>query len=136
MEKPIDTAAWAADELQNISSADDLMVSPLREDGKTYGTPTWIWNVIVDGDLYVRAYNGQKSRWYQAAVKQRKGRIHAAGMVKDVVFEHVEGEINERIDAAYQAKYKDSSYLTPMIGTKAKEATMKIIPIRTAFQEV
>ena len=130
MEKPIDTAAWAADELQKISSADDLMVSPLREDGKTYGTPTWIWNVVVDGDLYVRAYNGQKSRWYQAAAKQRKGRIHAAGIVKNVVFEPVDGELNEGIDAAYRAKYKDSSYLAPMIGTKAKEATMKIMPIR------
>jgi quinol monooxygenase YgiN len=129
MGKAKDTSAWDREELHNISSADDLMVSPLREDGKTYGTPTWIWNVAVDGDLYVRAYNGQKSRWYQAALKQGQGRIHAAGMVKNVVFEPVDGEINERIDAAYRAKYKDSTYLAPMIGTKAKEATMKIIPI-------
>jgi hypothetical protein len=25
----------------------------------TYGTPTWIWSVAVDGALYVRAYNGR-----------------------------------------------------------------------------
>jgi quinol monooxygenase YgiN len=130
MGKRKDTAAWDREELQNISSADDLKVSPFREDGTTYGTPTWIWNVAVDGDLYVRAYNGQKSRWYQAAVKQGKGRIHAAGMVKDVVFEPVSGEVNERIDNAYRDKYKSSSYLTPMIGTKAKEATIRIMPIR------
>jgi NADP-dependent 3-hydroxy acid dehydrogenase YdfG len=34
------------------------------------GTPTWIWSVAVDDALYVRGYNGQNSRWYQAAVRQ------------------------------------------------------------------
>lgn len=29
--------------------------TPFREDGKTYGKPTWMWAVVVDGDLYVRA---------------------------------------------------------------------------------
>jgi len=41
--------------------ADDLDISPFREDGKTYGTPTWIWSVVVDGNLYVRGYNGRTS---------------------------------------------------------------------------
>ena len=43
------------DELQRIAETDDLHVSPFREDGKTYGKPTWMWAVIVDGDLYVLA---------------------------------------------------------------------------------
>ena len=62
--------AWAKDELQKIAEADDLHISPFRADRTTYGTPTWIWSVAVDGDLYVRAYNGQSSRWYQAAMRQ------------------------------------------------------------------
>ena len=70
---------WNNDELTRIAATDDLHISPLREDGKTYGTPTWIWSVVVEDDLYVRAYNGQNSRWYQAAVRQRGGRITAAG---------------------------------------------------------
>ena len=78
--------AWSSNELQSIARTDDLHISPLREDGKTYGTPTWIWSVVVDGDLYVRGYNGQQSRWYQAALAQRAGRIRAAGMTKEVVF--------------------------------------------------
>lgn len=58
---------WSKEELRRIAEADDLHIAPLREDGVTYGTPTWIWSV---GDaLYVRAYNGQNSRWYQAAVR-------------------------------------------------------------------
>lgn len=39
-----------------------------------------VWSVAVDHALYVRRYNGQKSQWYQAAARQRAGRITAAGM--------------------------------------------------------
>jgi hypothetical protein len=49
-------------ELSKIASSDDLHVSPFREDAKTYGTPAWIWSVVVDDNLYVRAYNGRQSR--------------------------------------------------------------------------
>jgi hypothetical protein len=119
---------WSKDELRKIAEADDLQVSPFREDGKTYGTPTWIWSVVVDDALYVRGYHGQKSRWYQAAVQQKAGRITTAGMTKEVTFEPANGPINDRIDDAYRAKYKGSSYLSPMIGTRARSATVKIAP--------
>jgi hypothetical protein len=119
---------WPKDELKRIAETDDLHISPLREDGKTYGTPTWIWSVVVDDGLYVRGYNGQKSRWYQAAVRQKAGRITAGGVTKEVSFETVDGAINERIDDAYRTKYKGSSYLSPMIGTRARSATVKVVP--------
>ena len=61
---------WSKDELRRIAEADDLHISPLREDSVTYGTPTWIWSALVDDALYVRGYNGQKSRWSQAAVRK------------------------------------------------------------------
>jgi hypothetical protein len=124
-------ATWSKDELSKIAEGDDLHISPFREDGKTYGTPTWIWSVVVDDALYVRAYNGQKSRWYPAALRQKAGRITAAGMTKEVNFEQVDG-LNERIDEAYRAKYRSSSYLSPMIGTRARAATVRIIPRETS----
>ena len=89
---------WPTEELRKIADIDDLHISPFREDGRTYGTPTWIWSVMVDDALYVRGYNGQKSRWYQAAVRQKAGRISAAGMTKEVTLEPVDGAINDRID--------------------------------------
>src|SRR3977135_1232973 len=98
--------AWAKNELRKIAEADDLHISPFREDGKTYGTPTWIWSVVVDDSLYVRAYNGQNSSWYKAAIHQKVGRITAAIMTKEVSFESVNGKINDRIDDAYRTKYK------------------------------
>jgi hypothetical protein len=121
-------ASWSKDELRKIAETDDLHISPFREDGKTYGTPTWIWSVVVDHNLYVRAYHGQKSRWYQAALKQKAGRITAAGMTKEVAFQPVAGRINDRIDDAYRAKYKSSPYLKPMVEAQARSATVKIIP--------
>jgi hypothetical protein len=42
---------WPKDELRKIAEADDLHISPFREDGKTYGTATWIWSVVVDDTL-------------------------------------------------------------------------------------
>ena len=119
---------WPKDELKKIAEADDLHISPFREDAVTYGTPTWIWSVALDGELYVRGYNGQRSRWYQAALRQKAGRITVAAMTKKVAFEPVTGAINDRIDDAYRAKYRTSPYLDPMIGARARAATIKIVP--------
>jgi hypothetical protein len=124
-------SSWQKEELKMIADTDDLHISPFREDGMTYGTPTWIWSVVVDNSLYVRAYNGTASRWYKAAIEQKRGRITAAGITKDVTFEPVEDSINDRIDHAYRAKYKTSPYLPPMIGKRSRSATVKIEP-RTA----
>ena len=121
-------SAWSRDELRKIAETDDLHISPFREDGKTYGTPTWIWSVIVDDQLYVRAYHGKNSRWYQAALRQKTGRITAAGMTQEVSFEPVDGTVNQQIDDAYRTKYKGSPYLNPMIGTRARGATVRIEP--------
>ena len=119
---------WPEEELRKIAQADDLHISPFREDGKTYGTPTWIWSVVVDDALYVRAYNGQNSRWYKAAMRQKAGRITAAGITKEVSFERVNDAANDRIDDVYRTKYKGSPYLKPMIGARARAATVKLIP--------
>jgi hypothetical protein len=118
---------WSDEELRKIAEVDDLRISPFREDGVTYGTPTWIWSVAIDDALYVRGYNGQKSRWYQAAVRQRAGRITVAGMKKEVSFERVDGPINDRIDDAHRAKHSGSPYLGPMIGARARSATVKVM---------
>jgi hypothetical protein len=80
-------AIGSKDELRKIAETDDLHISPFREDGVTYGTPTWIWSVAVGDALYGRAYHGQSSRWHQAALRQKAGRITAGGMTKEVTFE-------------------------------------------------
>ena len=117
------------EELQKIDEADDLRISPFRSDGVTYGTPTWIWAVVVAGRLYVRPYHREKSKWYNAAVRQGKGRIHAAGMVKNVLFKSAPGEVNKWIDDAYRKKYAGNTFLKTMIGSSIHPVTVRIEPL-------
>lgn len=119
---------WPKEVLQKIAEADDLHIAPFREDGATYGTPTWIWSVALDGGLYVRAYNGQHSRWHHAALQQKAGRIIAAGLTKEVAFEPVDGLLNDQIDDAYRTKYQGSPYLDSMVSTRARSATIRVAP--------
>ena len=125
------TMTWSNDELRKIAEADGLLISPFREDGVTYGTPTWIWCVAVGEALYVRPFNGRKSRWYQAAVQQKAGRITVVGMTKEVTFESADGPINDLVDDAYLAKYSGSLHLNWMCASGTRSATVKVIPRAT-----
>lgn len=119
---------WTSTDLAKIVSADDLKVSPFRDDGQTYGTPTWIWCVAVDGQLYVRPWNGKASRWYGAAMAQKAGRIVAAGQTYEVTYAQAGEEIFDAVDAAYRAKYPGAEYLPDMVDQGPREATVRINP--------
>ena len=119
---------WRKDELRKIAETDEIHIAPLGEDGRTYRQPTTIWCVTVDDALYARAFHGQNSRWFQAAMRHRAGRISAAGVEKEVTFEPVDGPIQDPIDDAYRAKYQASPYLAPMIADHARSATVKVVP--------
>jgi hypothetical protein len=118
---------WQKEELSKIAESDDLHISPFRDDGVTYGTPTWIWSVVVDDALYVRPYQKESSRWYQSAISQKAGRITAGGITKEVLFEPATGAVNKLIDDAYRKKYKGSPYLEPMIGEQMHKVTVKVV---------
>ncbi len=121
---------WNIETLAKMDQADDLKIAPYRADGKTVGTPTWIWEVVVDGRLFVRAYSGTRSRWYQAAMAQQSGQIHAIGKVFNVRFAAIHDEaLNTRIDGVYRKKYATSRYMVHMIDAGAKAATVEILPV-------
>jgi hypothetical protein len=120
--------SWSSTDLSAIAASDDLHVAPFRADGATYGTPTWIWSVVVDEALYVRAYNGTASRWYGSAMSQGSGRIEAAGSRFEVTFEPADPAVQDAVDAAYEAKYAGSTYLPPMITARTRAATVRIAP--------
>ncbi len=121
-------AFWDAVTLARIVDPDDLKIAPFREDGETYGTPTWIWCVAHEGGLYARPWNGKLSRWYRAAIEQKAGRIVAAGKTYEVVFAPAEAVVAEAIDDAYRAKYPGKEYLPDMVGEGPRSATVRIDP--------
>lgn len=123
-------STWTDTELQLFAKADDFHISPYREDGTTYGTPTFIWSVVAGGDLYVRPYNGPRSRWYQAAMQQRGGCIRIDGTEHQVDFAPAEPFVLDAVDDAYRAKYAGSPYLAPMIAQGPQQATVRVTPRR------
>lgn len=61
-------------------------------------------------------------------MRNKTGRITAAGETIDVAFEPVYGAIDEGIADAYRAKYGSSSYLAPMVGARARATTVRVMP--------
>ncbi|MDT0141772.1 DUF2255 family protein [Microbacterium sp. PRC9] len=120
--------AWTGEQLAKIEANQDLFVSPFREDGTTYGTPTQTWALVVDGKVYVRAANGPASRWYQAAITQKAGRVRVSGTFYDVTFAPAGTDDEAAIDAAYEAKYPGSSAVPIMQGDGPKSAAVLISP--------
>jgi hypothetical protein len=61
-----------------------------------------IWAVVVDDEVYVRSYRGERGAWYRRAL--RDGRMKLEGI--DVGVEPVhDSKLNERISEAFRAKY-------------------------------
>ena len=120
--------SWNEDDLWAIAESHDLYISPFREDGTTYGTPTLVWPLVVDGEVYVRAARGQQSSWYAAALNQTAGRIRVGGKDYEVTFEPGGNETAAAIDAAYEEKYKGSSAVPIMQEEGPKSATVRISP--------
>jgi hypothetical protein len=121
--------SWNLDLLAKIDKADDLKIAPFHPDMTTTGTPTWIWEVTVDNRLFVRAYSGKESTWYQAALAQQTGKILAVGQEFYVVFVMTtDPELERKIDQAYLKKYARSNYVAAMTGARARAATVEILP--------
>ncbi|MGW1606044.1 DUF2255 family protein [Streptomyces eurythermus] len=119
---------WTGDELERIGAADELEMAPLRHDG-TLRAPVPIW-VVRDGDhLYVRSYRGTDGAWWRTARATHAGHIRSGGVERNVAFTEVTDEdTNDRIDAAYRAKYGryGGAYVDPMVGSRA--TTLRLEP--------
>ena len=120
--------SWTATDLDVINRTADLYVSPFREDGITYGTPTQTWALVVDGQVYVRAATGPTSNWYQAAISQKAGRVRVDGHDYDVTFAEAPTDVAAAVDAAYEDKYTGSSAVPIMQADGPKSATVLISP--------
>lgn len=61
-------------------------------------------------------------------MRQRARRVRAAGVDREVGFEPIDGDGEDRIDDAYRTKYADSPYLAPMVAARARAATVRVVP--------
>jgi hypothetical protein len=120
--------AWTSDELTRVAAAQELQIAPGRDDG-SLRNPVTIWVVRDGDDIYVRSYRGAGGAWFRGAQQRQEGHIRAGGVDKDVTFtEEADPAVNDRIDAAYRAKYHRSPYVSPMVTPEARAATLKLMP--------
>ncbi|WP_030831305.1 DUF2255 family protein [Streptomyces hygroscopicus] len=120
---------WKTETLKRIAAAEELRIAPRRDDG-SLREPTTIW-VVRDGDeLYVRSWRGTGGTWWKTAQATHSGHITAGGVEADVTFAPVgDPAVNDRVDAAYQAKYGHySGYVEPMVGEQARATTLRLAP--------
>ena len=123
-------SAWTSDELKKIGTAEELQIASRRNDG-TLRKPVTIWVVQLGENIYVRSVNGRTSAWFRGVQTRHEGHIRAGGVDKDVTFvEEIGPEINEQIDSAYAAKYRQyaASIISHINGTEARAATIKLVP--------
>ena len=120
---------WTSDELEKIGRAAELEITTVRSDGTPRKSVT-IW-VVRDGqDLYVRSGYGNSAAWYRGTQLRREGRIKAGGIEKDVAFADADPSLNDRIDAAYRAKYRrhGARWVDPMVAPEARATTIRLVP--------
>ncbi len=122
-------ATWTSDELNRIGNTEEIEIAPRRGDGTLY-KPVTIWVVRVGDDLYVRSYRGRGSGWFRGAQVRREGRIQAGSVGRDVAFtEETDSGVNDKIDAAYRAKYgRYPQYVAPMLTDEVRGTTIKLTP--------
>jgi hypothetical protein len=121
--------SWTSEELKKIGAAEELQIASLRSDG-TLRKPVTIWVVRLGDDLYVRSVYGRTSGWFRGTQVRHQGHIQAGGVDKDVTFEDADPGIEEQIDSAYRAKYRNyaESIVSTTLSPEAHSATLKLTP--------
>ncbi|WP_344659488.1 DUF2255 family protein [Catenulispora subtropica] len=123
-----DTPGWNPDDLALLACRSSLVLTV----GDEARNGVEIGMAVADGQLYVRAYRGPASRWYQAARTHPRGRIRLGDVTRDVVLHTGEpgpAERAERIDQAFIGKY--GAVAAGLVAADAaREATIRITPAR------
>ncbi|WP_370369409.1 DUF2255 family protein [Catenulispora sp. GP43] len=115
------TTSWTPDELALLAGRQSLILTV----GDEASDEVEIGMVVVDDQLYVRAYSGPRSRWYQASREHGRGRIRIDDVVRDVTLHTDDPGPLEQIDQAFIAKYGTAA-AGLVTSTAAREATIRI----------
>ena len=124
-------SGWTHNDLERMGAAEELQLATFKKDG-TLRKPVVIWVVRVGDELYVRSWRGREGAWFRQSQQRPEGRIEAFGVTKNVTFVDASDDeaLNNKIDAAYQSKYRrySASYVRPMIAPQARATTLKLVP--------
>jgi len=120
---------WTRDELTRLGNAEELEIASVRPDG-TRRKPVTIWVDHGGDSVYVRSVKRPSSAWFRGTQERHESRIRAGGVEKDVTFVNADHAIDEKVDAAYRAKYRRyaGSILNSVLTPQARSTTTKLLP--------
>ncbi|SEO62628.1 DUF2255 family protein [Actinacidiphila rubida] len=116
------TTTWEPHDLELLSRTQSLILT--AGDG---GDGVEIGMAVTGGQLYVRAYRGPRSAWYQAALAHGRGRVTVAGTTHDVVLDTGGLGPAGPVDEAFTAKYGPAA-AGLVASADARAATIRICP--------
>ena len=119
---------WSSDQLDKVGRAEEVQIASVRSDA-TLRKPVTVWVVRHGDDLYVRSVRGPSGSWFRGVQEKHEGRIRAGGVQQDVTFVEADHDINDEVDAAYQAKYRRyaGSILNSVLTPEARSTTLKLL---------
>jgi hypothetical protein len=126
---PDGPASWTASELALLAAEGSLTLHA-GDDPPGRGEVAELGMVVVGERLFVRAYRGTGSRWYQAALAGGQGWIRAGGHAWHVALSPADDQLSRDTDIEYQAKY---GHVGPaatalVLSPGARKATLRISP--------
>lgn len=96
-------------------------------DGSRRGTVIWV--VVVQERVYARSFQGERGKWYQAAVRDGHAALQASGRDIPVAVHRVTSEpLIEAVSRAYLTKYADSEYAQAMVRPEVLGTTVRLEP--------
>jgi hypothetical protein len=126
---PASLRTWTPDELHLLDTANAVHLHGHTEDSGTNASVE-IGIVVVNDSVFVRAYRGTASRWYQATQSRGTGWIRLGPTTWDVTFTAAPASTDpllaDQIDAAYLRKY--DTLATSATDHRIREATLRLDP--------
>src|SRR5271170_2816906 len=108
-----------------LAKREEIVIGFTRPDGSQGSTP--IWDVEVDGELYVRSGGGLQGGWYRRLRHNPEGEVRAGRDVYAVHAEPVEdAELQARVTEAYRSKYGHSPFARPFFQPDSIAATLHL----------
>ncbi|WP_049567432.1 DUF2255 family protein [Nocardiopsis sp. SBT366] len=121
-------SGWTEEQLDGIGGTGEIRITSRGDDGELRRSRI-IWVVREGDELYVRSVNGSGAAWYRGTRDHLAGHVSADGVEADVAFEDADHSLDDRIDAAYRAKYGAGSAAVDQItGPDARATTMRLVP--------
>jgi len=119
-------STWTPQELDSLARESEIRVAGRHRDGSARTLVT-VWQVVVDGALYVRSVYGANGQWYKGVSRYHEGFISWRGGTRPVTYipDHAQ---DAAIDAAYFQKYGNGAPSQQITSAEAKATTLRVEP--------